>query len=162
MALSEEGMKKPVANAIMCCCLYLLVQSTVSAGDGTATPFAKEPDYIPWKLPVAYPLSASDELKKHAAKLARLLSPRSVPADWEAKQNPICCFWIEVDSWHPDGANSGFVVLIQQGGAVLRASDVEQVAAAVRAIEKNIVMHGDQVYLPKGVITSYPVIERPG
>lgn len=118
----------------------------------------KEIIHVSLLKPVAYPTGSSNKVKQLATKLCRELGAGHTPI--EVHDNPVCCLWLEIDHWQPDPAQGGYVIIVQQGGSKITATDDRQLELAVDHLLKLRKKEGDQVQIPVGLITSYPVVER--
>ena len=110
---------------------------------------------IEWKLPVALSEKASERVRSAAIRLAKSLGQEAVAS---VRVNPVCTLWVETDHWKPNPGDEGYIILVQAGGAIIRASSDEQVERAVAELEKHIIVQGGVHFLPTGLITSYLVI----
>jgi hypothetical protein len=108
-------------------------------------------EYKPWYLPVALRPSEDPAVEKIAMDLARAIG--NVPVV-HVSENPGCCMWIEVTHWHPYPSSTGYIVLIQQGGGIVSASDAKQLRFALDRIARAY----KQGSLPQGVLTNYPSV----
>ena len=118
----------------------------------TASDAAK---YTRWSFPIAVSSSASAELHAVAQDVANLLGQ---PSLLEVPTNPICCFWVQIDSWQPNPHTPGYVIIVQDGGAVLTASNIEQARLAVTALRRIARVSKGQVSLPRvALMTNLPV-----
>lgn len=116
----------------------------------------QQASYVRWSYPVALSKEAPEELNKLAVDLGESLGNR-VPL--RATSNIVCCFWIELDQWKPNPMEAGYIVTIHPGGAVVRATDLEQMRSAIDAIKRVLKVEHGEVMLPLGVLTNYPVVK---
>jgi len=72
-------------------------------------------------------------------------------------RNPVCCIWLEIGNWTPNPGGPGYVVVIQPGGAVIRASTDAQMTLALERLKQVRRIEGERVLLPLGLFTNYPV-----
>ena len=113
--------------------------------------------YRAWTFPIAVSRTANHEMKQAAVSLANALGQdRPILVD----KNPVCCFWLEVDEWAPNPNEPGYIINIQAGGAIIRATSEAQLQKAVEKVKSISLTEGGKVKLPTGVlITSYPVLK---
>lgn len=111
--------------------------------------------FVTWHgLPIACSPSQIGELRPVMRQLCELLGTNESSVVVVAK-NPVCCFWIEIDNWVPNPGCPGFVMAIQGGGAVLRASNVDSALRAVESLRNSIKRIDDRINLPLGVYGEY-------
>ena len=120
---------------------------------------AAEPQTTKWVLPVAA-AKANAKLDTQLTRLKDLLQNK-FEIQYHENGNPGCAFWVQVTGFKPNPGVGGYVVVIQQGGVVLTATDVEQLELAIDRIKQVRQLKQDGVYLPIGLLTNYHVIESP-
>jgi len=128
--------------------------SDVSAKPSSDKEQANNPEYKPWYLPVAFNPAGDPSTAPLAEKLSLTLGNKPVI---HVAQNPGCCLWLEVTHWQPYPSDPGYIILIQQGGGFVLASNAEQMQLAVDRIGH--AYKPDQ--LPQGVMTNYRSIGGP-
>ncbi len=139
----------------LCLCVLTFVGN---ADLGAEEPSPKKPvQFTQWPWGVAIPKSSSPDVEAAASRLAKTLKNRINVLKTET--NPGCCIWLDVGSWRPNPSEPGYLVIVQVGGAIVLASDVKQLDAAIRAIEKVRRVEKDKVFLPVGVLTNYTVVD---
>ena len=112
-------------------------------------------DEVQWVWPVAIREASSKELTQEAERLKKVLG---VGLDiLYAKQNPVCCIWLEIDNWLPNPGEPGYIIVIQGGGARVLATSPKELKSAIDAIEKNITTRDGKAFLPAGIISSYAI-----
>lgn len=156
--VKREG-GQPYAVAFMA--ILVVAVWTAWAGNQTDTNKiagnASEYELVPWVLPVMFPQSASPSHKASAERLSKSLGQEVASP---AVKNPVCCFWIEIDHWLPNPGQPGYVIILQKGGAVVRATDEEQLERAVAQIDSLRQVVAGKVLLPTNVLlSSYPVVQ---
>ena len=135
------------------CALVLVGMSPIAAGafqpdDG------QQPQFIRWSYPVAFHEAAGKEVENIANELSQSLGMASA---YKSKTSPGCCLWLEVEPWSISPAAPGYVIVIQHGGALVSATDVAQLKLAARRLGEIRKTNGDQILLPRGLVTNYPV-----
>ncbi|MFN0199772.1 MAG: hypothetical protein ACKVT0_23710 [Planctomycetaceae bacterium] len=110
-----------------------------------------------WSWPVALPKTSDADIQRSAKRLATVLAMPDML--WLADSNPGCCLWLEVKQWNPNPSEPGYIVILQDGGGRVIASDAEQLNKAIDRIEGLRKVKGDRVTLPKGLFTNYQIIE---
>ncbi len=113
--------------------------------------------YQRWLWPVATSKESGEKVASRIARINDLLNGKLVPLT-DCESNPVCCMWVEVTHWQPNPGRPGYVIIIQGGGAVLMASNIEQLDAAIKRINDVRVVKGEAVFLPLGVLTNYSVV----
>jgi hypothetical protein len=108
---------------------------------------AAEPE--PWSLPVMFPENASPAHRETATRLSRILGQTVASS---ARTNPVCCFWLELDQWRPNPGEPFYVVTIQRGGAIIRASSVEELNRAVEHVGSVVRLIRQKACLPVGMV----------
>ena len=74
-------------------------------------------------------------------------------------RNPVCCLWIEVDQWSPNPKEAAYIILLQEGGGRIIASDANQLQMAVARLMQLREGGDDRPLLPHGLITNYSIIQ---
>ncbi len=132
-----------------------------SAEDSAAEDSAAPPaggQKIAWSLPLAV---AKDAPKEHVA-LAEALNDVLARPKWVWRvDGPNCCFYVEIVDFAPNPGGGGYLILIQPGGAVLRASDMAHARQAIARLKSLAQVEDGQVLLPVGLLSSYPIIGGP-
>jgi hypothetical protein len=111
-------------------------------------------ELIDWRLPVAAPTNVIEKYSSDINELVEILGTGIVKTD----RNPECAFWIEVGKWNPNPEGEGYVVVIESGGATLSATDQAAMRAGIAHIKKVLIRKNGRTYLPRAVLTNYPVI----
>jgi hypothetical protein len=137
-------------------CASAVAEETVTESSDTFT--RDDTTYVRWTWPVATSKDKGEQLASRIAHLNELLKGVIEPqTDHDA--NPGCCFWVQVSDWRPNLDEAGaYVVIIQRGGALLMATDIAQLDAAIERIANERIAKGDHVYLPLGLLTNYFVV----
>jgi hypothetical protein len=125
-----------------------------------ATPFALHAEEDGDKYVRPYPIisySKADEieLKPLAREVARFNGNSWVQA---ADVNPICCVWLEFIGT-PNPGEPGYIILHQGGGTVIRASNIEQMQAALKRWQASSKRIDGAVTFPEGLSTNYKVVK---
>src|SRR5690606_36460798 len=107
--------------------------------------------YTEWVYPVAVRAEAEEVLKAQAKEYSDILGDDGVI---ELTANPVCCFWIEIDGWKPNPGNARYLFQIQDGGAILLATDREQLTLAADRLKAELRWKDGIILLPKGIITN--------
>jgi hypothetical protein len=137
---------------------FLLLLPLLLSGQSISAPPPSVPkNYSSWAFPVMVRKSADDQAKSLAEELAKALGQNY--SVMQSQENPTCDFWIEVDHWVPNPGEPGYVIVIQPGGAYIRASDDAQLKTAVAKIKALAIHRDKEVYLPIGILSSYPSIK---
>lgn len=134
--------------------LYVLVVVLIGCNLNYAD--GAERNVVKWVLPIAS-TEADDEISSRLLKLKDVLQNK-FEVQQHNNRNPTCVFWVEVTNWNPNPGESGYVIVVQQGGAILLASDVRQLDLAIERIKNEIEIKSDGVYLPVGLLTNYPLV----
>lgn len=118
-------------------------------------PPAQSKNYIvPWTFPVGIGKRMEKTLRPSALRLSKILKQDGISV---LEDNPICSFWLEIDGWHPNPGQPGYVIILQGGGAVVRATDLVQLDLAIDRIEATKVVRDGKVCLPSNLLlTNYP------
>lgn len=109
----------------------------------------------PWVWPVAIPTSSDAGVQKSARMLADSLKVPYIQID----RNPVCCLWIEVDQWSPNPKEAAYIILLQEGGGSIIASDASQLQMAVARLMQLREGGDDRPLVPHGLITNYSIIQ---
>ena len=107
-----------------------------------------------WSYGIATDQKQEPDLEKRFVRLQKALGA-PLTTQYECKRNPVCCLWVTF--WKPNPSGDGYLILVQPGGAILMASDLTQFERAIERIEAEAVRKANEVHLPVGVMTSYPV-----
>lgn len=148
----------PTTHARSYPAMTLALATLIFLGCGSNEATSAEPQTTKWVLPIA---AAKDQanLDEPLKRLQEVLQNEFI---WyQENGNPVCAFWVEITGGKPNPGDGGYVMIIQRGGAVLRATDVEQLQLAIDRIKEVRQVKKDGVYLPIGLLTNYPVIESP-
>jgi hypothetical protein len=109
-----------------------------------------------WVLPVMFPEQASQPHRNTADRLSKLLGIEHATS---SKTNPVCCFWVEIDGWAPNPGSAGFTIVLQKGGAIIRATNQEQLDRAILQVQAVREIRDGEFYLPTDLLlTSYPTL----
>lgn len=145
---------------IIICFICLALSVSLFFGDsetvGENSPPQSGDNFVKWRYPIAVKKSSTPEIQAAASRLSKLF--RSPLGVLKSNQNPICCFWLEVGTWTPNPGEPGYLIMIQPGGALLMATNIQQLNRAVDKLTKIKRVQGENTLLPVGVISSYPVI----
>lgn len=116
-------------------------------------------EYFQW----VWPVTVEGDGKEVIEAAGRLRDSLGVKFNLQtgAKQNPGCCFWIQITKWKPNPGKDGYVVIIQPGGAWLQASNVEQLQAAIKRVGEVARIENGKTELPVGMLTNYELIANP-
>jgi hypothetical protein len=107
-----------------------------------------------WPWLVSFPLDSSPDARNAAERLSHVLGQRGVV--WPTTVNPHCCIWLEIGEFGPNPRIPGYLVILQQGGGRIIASNVEQLDLAIaRITEMRTVLDDRRVALPLGVFTNW-------
>ncbi len=101
---------------------------------------------------VMLPHGASAELESLAKEIAKTIGAASVG---RARQNPVCCVWLEINHWTPNPGSPGFIIVNQPGGTLIQASNHEQMKLAVEKLKSVIRVRNGEAEVPMGLITNY-------
>ena len=132
--------------AVTAACEHLSARGNAAQAAGDET--------VEWRLPVAIAKDSKVELRELARDLALVVSAGANDLVLESESNPVCCFWIEIDSWLPSEAPGAFLVQIEDHGARIIASDLRQARLAVDAVRKATIKKQESAVLPKGLLTN--------
>ncbi|HVW01368.1 MAG TPA: hypothetical protein VHB77_13540, partial [Planctomycetaceae bacterium] len=107
-----------------------------------------------WPWLVSFPLGSRADVRNAAERLSRVLGQSGVV--WPTTVNPHCCIWLEIGEFGPIPRVPGYLVILQQGGGRIIASNVEQLDLAIaRITEMRTVLDDQRVALPLGVFTNW-------
>lgn len=135
-----------------CVLVALLIGVVARADEPTAN--AADNYVRPYPI-VAIPTGASAAHKAAAKEIATTLGVRFMG---EMKYNPVCCVWVEITKWIPNPGEPGYIIVNQNGGSIVSASDEQQLRAAVERLKKSIRTIDGVVEVPLGLLTSYPIV----
>lgn len=122
---------------------------------------AEEHVYSPWILPIAIESKATQRTADTAAVLARGLGLTIPPI--KADASPGCVLWIRVNSELLPPNSPGYLVVLARDGAVVMASDDDQLEKATQSILAAIRKdRTGKISLPSGLITSFPMATERG
>ena len=110
---------------------------------------------VRWLWPVAVSPKETDETKLVAKELAKSLNVGNSGIALEAS----CNLFIEIDSWKPAPRIANFVIILQPGGGIIRATDTTELRAAIHALNEIKVQDGQFFDLPAPIVISDLPIE---
>jgi hypothetical protein len=96
--------------------------------------------------------------REHRAAADRLAKEFRLPVV-TFEGNPVCCVWLELNSWHPSPGTDGYVIVHQTGGTTITASSPKELEAAVTRFIKSARVPQGQRVVPVGLMTSYEVLK---
>jgi hypothetical protein len=105
---------------------------------------------------IAYDQDDAKTLKPFAEDIAKRLN---IPIIQAGKRNPVCCLWLEILPWKPSPGEPGYLIINQGGGSLIQATNAEQMKRAVERFKTSIQNRPDGVVVPRGLMTSFPVVE---
>ena len=135
--------------------LFIVVAENGIGFGNTTNEKQSRPEECQWSLPVVVQSGSSAEAIKIAHDLAAAFGQRGVAI---MKGNPVCAFWIEV-GWKPNPGEQGYVIVVQPGGAYIRATDEAQLQAGVAELKKKIKIESGRYYVPTGMMTNYQTMK---
>ena len=122
--------------------------------EGQILPYAGKGE-VRWLWPVAVSPKETDETKLIAKQLALSLNLGNVGVASEAS----CNLFIEIDSWTPSPRYSNFIIVLQPGGGIIRATDTTELRAAINALNDIKIQDGKYFDLPAPIVISDLPIE---
>ena len=134
--------------------IAILWAVVVLKGRAADPPQKSSQEYVRPFPGVFFPSNATEAHKAVAKEIAEALGNFASPM----KTNPTCCVWVELTGWAPNPGTTGYVIINQPGGSIINASDIDQLRAAMARIKKTLRKNGDQIEVPIGLMTNYPVV----
>lgn len=125
----------------------------------TSICYASEPipvTYQEWRFPIALNKDSTSELKKVADEVSGHLGQKIVLL---VDANPICCLWLELDSWKPQPCQDYYILHFEKGGAYIKATSIEQMKLAVVRLKEIVKRKDGTVSVPIGMVTNLPIIQ---
>lgn len=137
------------------CLLFAMCVACAPLADAPRDAATQTPAYIQPFPVVAFPASASENQRSAARAVAKILGTTVVV---EAAVNPVCCVWVEVTNWHPNAGTRGYVIINQEGGSIISATDDDQLGEAIDWLSRACRQTGSGVQVPVGLCTNFKVV----
>jgi hypothetical protein len=131
-------------------CISLIVGVCAAFCSNSAQ--ADERLFDAWRWPMGIDNSAKKEVVDQLEMFRQDIGNRSLLV---RDRNPVCCLWFQVTNWKPNPGEDGYIIVIQQGGGLVMASDDAQVGEALARLRKLMVIKDGKRYLPVGLFTNY-------